>query len=153
MSSTDKKTADLVTAFKRQGHFDALRKELLANFREGDDGNAFLARIKDIVEAEITRDESILAKDRTKATNLLGTAVERTEAYPDLKKKTEDRVMGSKELRERVEGLMRAVLKEQEEARKQVDEKQEPTTEVKIEQARKPQEAKENGIYVPSGAK
>jgi COMPASS (Complex proteins associated with Set1p) component shg1 len=81
---------ELVTAFKRRGHFDALRKSSLSAFQSGvslesdswadasqSDGERLVAKLKEIVQAEVKKDSSLLHKDRSKSSILIGGAVDR----------------------------------------------------------------------------
>lgn len=72
-----------IVAFKRSGDFDIIRKETLRKWQESPDGLAFHEKLKNIVDKEVERDHSLLARDRGKAATLLGGSVERTQLYPE----------------------------------------------------------------------
>ena len=79
---------ELVTAFKRRGHFDALRKATLSSFQGGVimssffpnvqvDGEKLTAKLRDIVRAEVEKDSNLLYRERSKSSILIGGAVDR----------------------------------------------------------------------------
>lgn len=72
-----------IDQFKRSGDFDAVRKDTLRRWEASDDGSAFRKKLRAIVEAEVARDRSLLARDRGKAATLVGGAVERTNLYQE----------------------------------------------------------------------
>jgi hypothetical protein len=80
----------LVTAFKRRGHFDTLRKSTLSSFQAGvrhpgdlvakikqSEGEKLVAQIREIVRAEVEKDSNLLYRDRSKSSILVGGAVDR----------------------------------------------------------------------------
>lgn len=81
---------ELVTAFKRRGHFDTLRKATLSSFQGGvslslsnfllnlqPEGEKLTANLRDIVRAEVEKDSNLLYRDRSKSSILVGGAVDR----------------------------------------------------------------------------
>ena len=94
MSATDKKEPhsasvdELVTTFKRRGHFDALRKSTFSSFQASvspaalvvnpqPEGEKLLGKLRDVVRAEVEKDPNILSRDRSKSSILIGGAVDR----------------------------------------------------------------------------
>jgi hypothetical protein len=83
---------ELVTAFKRRGHFDTLRKATLSSFQGGvsslyfllnlqPEGEKLTANLKEIVRAEVEKDSNLLYRDRSKSSILVGGAVDRCVSF------------------------------------------------------------------------
>jgi hypothetical protein len=80
---------ELVTAFKRRGHFDTLRKSTLSSFQGGVcrspffclnaqvEGEKLRSTLQEIVRAEVEKDLNLLYRDRSKSSILIGGAVDR----------------------------------------------------------------------------
>ncbi|KAF1986592.1 hypothetical protein K402DRAFT_454233 [Aulographum hederae CBS 113979] len=80
-----KRTAidNLVFQFKKKGGFDSVRKGAYSKFEQGDGKANLLSSLEDIVEAEIDKNPSLLAKDRRHTAPLVEGAVERSSVYDD----------------------------------------------------------------------
>jgi len=76
---------ELVTAFKRRGHFDTLRKATLSSFQGGPEGEKLTANLRDIVRAEVEKDSNLLYRDRSKSSILVGGAVDRAGVLDSVK--------------------------------------------------------------------
>jgi len=84
---------DLVTAFKRRGHFDGIRKSTLASFESGvsspsvaahstlKNAETLISQLKDVVRCEVEKDTNLLNKDRSKSSILIGGAVDRFRCF------------------------------------------------------------------------
>lgn len=76
--------SELVKQMKRNGQFDALRRELLEEFRSSSNhakATELQARLAAIVGEEVERDPSLLRRDRGKAAPLIAGAVDRTDLW------------------------------------------------------------------------
>jgi len=83
---------NLVTAFKRRGHFDAIRKSTLASFESTvrsyqaahltlKNAETLVSQLKDVVRCEVEKDTNLLEKDRSKSSILIGGAVDRLHCF------------------------------------------------------------------------
>jgi len=92
MSATDKKETqpasvdELVTTFKRRGHFDALRKSTFSSFQASPEGEKLIGKLRDIVRAEVEKDPNILSRDRSKSSILIGGAVDRARVFDTVRR-------------------------------------------------------------------
>ncbi|KAH7067672.1 complex proteins associated with Set1p component shg1-domain-containing protein [Paraphoma chrysanthemicola] len=75
---------NLVHTFRKKGHYDSIRKELLAQYEASPAKDDLLTALKDLVENETDRNPSLLAKDPRMATTLIEGAGERINIYGNI---------------------------------------------------------------------
>ncbi len=111
METNQTPTADAyITAFKRKGHFDALRKELLGAFESSPANDDLSERLRRVVDGEVERDPSLLARDRSKAATLIAGAVDRTDIYLNAEKEIEQRILTSVAFKEKLDASIREIV-------------------------------------------
>lgn len=91
-----------IEQFKRSGEFDTIRKDTLRKWEASEDGVAFRLKLQGIINKEVERDPSLLARDRGKAATLVGGAVERTQLYPEARLAAAKNIFQSKEMKDRI---------------------------------------------------
>ncbi|CCG81659.1 Set1 complex component shg1 [Taphrina deformans PYCC 5710] len=97
-----------IIEFKRSGDFDIIRKETLRKWQESSDGLAFHEKLKNIVDKEVERDRTLLARDRGKAATLLGGSVERTQLYPEARLAAAKNIFQTEEFKKRIYDSLKA---------------------------------------------
>jgi len=101
----------LVTAFKRRGHFDALRKSTLTSFQNSKAGQRLTIRLQDIVRAEVEKDANLLHRDRSKSSILIGGAVDRSGVLDNVQRER-DAVFEEQHVHNDVKAVITALLAE-----------------------------------------
>lgn len=92
-----------ILEFKRSGDFDKVRRETLRAWESSaEGGSSFLAKLRTVVQEEVRRDGSLLARDRGKAATLLGGAVERTQLYPEARMAAAKNIFQTEAFRARI---------------------------------------------------
>ncbi|RPA78740.1 hypothetical protein BJ508DRAFT_416348 [Ascobolus immersus RN42] len=104
--SEDPDAEDLRTAFKKKGHFDALRKELFQRLLSSPAHATLLEALETITAKELARDPGLRHRERGKAASLLEGAVERSEVYDNVEKALLDMIKGE---RGNIEQLVRKI--------------------------------------------
>jgi len=101
----------LVTTFKRRGHFDTLRKSTLSSFQNSTAGQRLVTRLREIVRAEVEKDSNLLHRDRSKSSILIGGAVDRSGVLDNIQRER-DTVFEEQHVRDDIKAVISAVLKE-----------------------------------------
>ncbi|ORZ13579.1 complex proteins associated with Set1p component shg1-domain-containing protein [Absidia repens] len=103
---------DVVLQLKRKGTFDKLRKHLLSDFQTEPAGQQFMKKIQDFMEEMITKDPSLLDKDRTAFHSLMMDEIEKAGMYQTIQKEVVTTLMQADDFQQRVEEEMTAILNE-----------------------------------------
>ncbi|RMZ84449.1 hypothetical protein DV738_g814, partial [Chaetothyriales sp. CBS 135597] len=74
----------LLLKFKKQGGYDALRKDVWKSFINSDAKTALTDQIYTVAEAEIDKNPSLLSRERGKAATLIQGALDRSGIYQDV---------------------------------------------------------------------
>ncbi|RMZ89259.1 hypothetical protein DV736_g3509, partial [Chaetothyriales sp. CBS 134916] len=74
----------LLLKFKKQGGYDALRKDVWKSFITSDAKTALTDQIHGVAEAEIDKNPSLLSRERGKAATLIQGALDRSGVYQDV---------------------------------------------------------------------
>jgi len=115
MSSTNKPEStatveEIVTAFKRRGHFDAIRKSTFAFF-DSDNAENLVSKLRDIVRAEVEKDTNLLKKDRSKSSILVGGAVDRAGVVETIKQ-DRNSIFEDQQVHDKVKEIVVALVQE-----------------------------------------
>jgi len=102
MSSDEARVDALVEMYKKSGHFDQLRRDLMREFYDSE-GVSLVERLKALVDQEVENDPSLLTREKGKATALLTGAMERSKISEDALKLIKSSILESPEFRERVQ--------------------------------------------------
>ncbi|EPY51848.1 Set1C complex subunit Shg1 [Schizosaccharomyces cryophilus OY26] len=89
---------DLVTRFKREGHFDRLRKLVLETFKEKE-SEGFAEQLRTIAELELEKDPSLKTKDHFRTAPLIAGAVDRTSLYENTLENIKNNILSQDKLR------------------------------------------------------
>ncbi|WBW73630.1 Set1C complex subunit Shg1 [Schizosaccharomyces osmophilus] len=89
---------DLVTRFKREGHFDRLRKLVLETFKEKE-SEGFAEQLRTIAETELEKDPSLKMKDHFRTAPLIAGAVDRTSLYENTMENIKNNILSQEELK------------------------------------------------------
>ncbi|KAF2011287.1 hypothetical protein BU24DRAFT_466017 [Aaosphaeria arxii CBS 175.79] len=85
ISQTKRSAIDgLHHTFRKKGEYDAMRKQIFAQFEASPAKDALLASIEELVDRETDRDPSLLSKDPRLAATLIEGAGERSDIYKDV---------------------------------------------------------------------
>ncbi|KAF2025337.1 hypothetical protein EK21DRAFT_116889 [Setomelanomma holmii] len=85
LSQAKRSTIDnLVHTFRKKGHYDSIRKELLAQYEASPAKDDLLSALKDLVENETDRNPSLLANPPAMAATLIEGAGERINIYGNI---------------------------------------------------------------------
>ncbi|CAD99132.2 Set1 complex component shg1 [Schizosaccharomyces pombe] len=90
---------ELVSKFKKEGHFDRLRKQILETVNEKESG-PLLDRLKKIIDEEMVKDRTLKSKDQFRAAPLIAGAVDRSSLYEDSMEHIRSNVLSDQDLRE-----------------------------------------------------
>ncbi|KAI8098494.1 complex proteins associated with Set1p component shg1-domain-containing protein [Halteromyces radiatus] len=101
---------EIVLQLKRKGTFDELRKRLLADFQTEPAGQQFMKKIQDFMEDMITKDPSLLDKDKSAFHSLMLNEIEKTGMYQTIQKEIVTTLMQADDFQKRVEDEMNTVL-------------------------------------------
>ncbi|KAJ5551234.1 hypothetical protein N7461_005932 [Penicillium sp. DV-2018c] len=71
----------LLHAFKKKGGFDSVRKQIWADFNDGEPRTEFTNKLIALAESEIDREPALLSRERGKAATLIEGAVDRGDVY------------------------------------------------------------------------
>ncbi|KAJ5130714.1 uncharacterized protein N7515_006753 [Penicillium bovifimosum] len=71
----------LLHAFKKKGGFDSVRKQIWADFNDGEPRADFTNKLIALAESEIDREPALLSRERGKAATLIEGAVDRGDVY------------------------------------------------------------------------
>ncbi|CAI7647762.1 unnamed protein product [Penicillium pancosmium] len=74
----------LLHSFKKKGGFDSIRKQLWADFNEGESKTMFTDQLIALAESEIEREPAHLSRERGKAATLIEGAVDRGDVYKNV---------------------------------------------------------------------
>ena len=74
----------LLFKFKKQGHYDTLRKQVWATYNNSEAKTALTDNLYEVADAEIDKDPNLLSRERGKAATLIQGAVERSGVYQDV---------------------------------------------------------------------
>ncbi|KAF7718902.1 Uncharacterized protein PECH_006640 [Penicillium ucsense] len=74
----------LLHSFKKKGGFDSIRKQIWAEFNEGDSKSRFTDQLIELAESEIEREPAHLSRERGKAATLIEGAVDRSDVYKNV---------------------------------------------------------------------
>ena len=74
----------LLFKFKKQGHYDTLRKQVWATYNNSEAKIALTDNLYEVADAEIDKDPNLLSRERGKAATLIQGAVERSGVYQDV---------------------------------------------------------------------
>ncbi|KAJ5975866.1 hypothetical protein N7481_009573 [Penicillium waksmanii] len=74
----------LLHSFKKKGGFDSIRKQLWADFNEGESKSMFTDQLIALAESEIEREPAHLSRERGKAATLIEGAVDRGDVYKNV---------------------------------------------------------------------
>ncbi|KAF9885105.1 hypothetical protein FE257_000745 [Aspergillus nanangensis] len=77
---------DLLHAFKKKGAFDTIRKNLWADFHDGEGKADFTKLLVELAESEIDREPELLSRERGKAATLIEGAADRGDIYKTVEK-------------------------------------------------------------------
>ncbi|KAL5115534.1 hypothetical protein ACEQ8H_006597 [Pleosporales sp. CAS-2024a] len=75
---------NLAHTFRKKGHYDSIRKDLLAQYEASSAKDDLLTALKDLVETETDRNPHLLSKDPRMATTLIEGAGERINIYGNI---------------------------------------------------------------------
>ncbi|KAF8249614.1 hypothetical protein K440DRAFT_522692, partial [Wilcoxina mikolae CBS 423.85] len=67
--------------FKKRGHFDSIKKEVFAQFYGSDIMVQLRERLEDSTDSELTRDPSLMARDRGKAAAMIERSIDHRGVY------------------------------------------------------------------------
>ncbi|OOQ82475.1 Arginine rich protein [Penicillium brasilianum] len=100
----------LLHSFKKKGGFDSIRKQIWAEFNDGDSKTNFTNQLITLAESEIEREPAHLSRERGKAATLIEGAVDRSDVY----KNVEDSIdqLASKHL-QNILNSVRAIRREE----------------------------------------
>ncbi|KAJ5166892.1 uncharacterized protein N7482_005673 [Penicillium canariense] len=100
----------LLHSFKKKGGFDSIRKQIWAEFNDGDSKTNFTNQLIALAESEIEREPAHLSRERGKAATLIEGAVDRSDVY----KNVEDSIdqLASKHLQHIMDSV-RAIRREE----------------------------------------
>ncbi|KAJ5773514.1 hypothetical protein N7457_008410 [Penicillium paradoxum] len=71
----------LLHSFKKKGGFDSVRKQIWAEFNDGEPRTDFTNQLIALAESEIDREPALLSRERGKAATLIEGAVDRGDVY------------------------------------------------------------------------
>ncbi|OQE47411.1 hypothetical protein PENCOP_c001G00093 [Penicillium coprophilum] len=71
----------LLHSFKKKGGFDSVRKQIWADFNDGEIRTDFTNKLVALAESEIDREPALLSRERGKAATLIEGAVDRGDVY------------------------------------------------------------------------
>ncbi|RMD40579.1 hypothetical protein DV735_g4544, partial [Chaetothyriales sp. CBS 134920] len=133
----------LLLKFKKQGGYDALRKDVWKSFINSDAKTALTDQIYAVAEAEIDKNPSLLSRERGKAATLIQGALDRSDIYQDVESMIDteiskhlDTVLGAvRDIRKADVGEARAL--EEEERGSKTDEQYRAETEARAEERSK----------------
>ncbi|KAJ5359019.1 uncharacterized protein N7496_011432 [Penicillium cataractarum] len=74
----------LLHSFKKKGGFDSIRKQIWAEFNDGDPKTNFTNQLIALAESEIEREPAHLSRERGKAATLIEGAVDRSDVYKNV---------------------------------------------------------------------
>ncbi|KAK5796230.1 hypothetical protein VI817_005515 [Penicillium citrinum] len=74
----------LLHSFKKKGGFDTIRKQLWADFNDGEPKTMFTDQLIALAESEIEREPAHLSRERGKAATLIEGAVDRGDVYKNV---------------------------------------------------------------------
>ncbi|EPS25793.1 hypothetical protein PDE_00729 [Penicillium oxalicum 114-2] len=74
----------LLHSFKKKGGFDSIRKQIWAEFNDGDSKTKFTDQLIALAESEIEREPAHLSRERGKAATLIEGAVDRSDVYKNV---------------------------------------------------------------------
>ncbi|KAJ5682343.1 hypothetical protein N7462_005508, partial [Penicillium macrosclerotiorum] len=74
----------LLHSFKKKGGFDSIRKQIWADFNDGDSKTNFTNELIALAESEIEREPAHLSRERGKAATLIEGAVDRGDVYKNV---------------------------------------------------------------------
>ncbi|KAJ5491122.1 hypothetical protein N7539_002689 [Penicillium diatomitis] len=74
----------LLHSFKKKGGFDSIRKQIWAEFNQGDSKSRFTDQLIELAESEIEREPAHLSRERGKAATLIEGAVDRSDVYKNV---------------------------------------------------------------------
>ncbi|EEB07089.1 Set1C complex subunit Shg1 [Schizosaccharomyces japonicus yFS275] len=101
----------LVEIFKKNGHFDSLRKDALQQFKEKQSDD-LLQKLHEVTEQELTNDESLQHKNSFKAVPLIVGAIDRSRFYSQTKEEIKNTIMTDAQLRSRIAEMLEEIYKE-----------------------------------------
>ncbi|TGZ80563.1 hypothetical protein EX30DRAFT_372193 [Ascodesmis nigricans] len=99
-------SAELITTYKKRGHFDQVKKDLFSAFLESPIKAEFSADLKIAVNAELDRDPSLMARDRTKAAAMIERSADANGIYDRVEEFVDEIV---KQRRTEIEGMAKAL--------------------------------------------
>ncbi|EPX70686.1 Set1C complex subunit Shg1 [Schizosaccharomyces octosporus yFS286] len=109
---------ELVTRFKREGHFDRLRKFVLETFKEKE-SEGFAEQIRTIAEMELDKDPSLKLKDHFRTAPLIAGAVDRTSLYENTMENIKNNILSKEELKLNVQEVMKELCYRETEGHRQ----------------------------------
>ncbi|GAA5817176.1 hypothetical protein MFLAVUS_010718 [Mucor flavus] len=85
---------DIVLQLKKNGTFDDLRKRLLTEFQNGEEGQKFLSKLKLFMEDMIANNPALIEKESSSFHEIVSTELERAGIYNTIRQEALETLKG-----------------------------------------------------------
>ncbi|KAI9498525.1 complex proteins associated with Set1p component shg1-domain-containing protein [Zychaea mexicana] len=101
---------EIVLQLKRKGTFDQLRKHLLSEFQQQNEGQKFLENVTSFMQEKISKDPSLLDKERSTFQSLMMNELEKAGMFQSVHEQIRGTLLQQKYYQDQVDEQLRLVL-------------------------------------------
>ncbi|KAI9278397.1 hypothetical protein BDA99DRAFT_492061 [Phascolomyces articulosus] len=101
---------EIVLQLKRKGTFDQLRKHLLSEFQNQQEGQSFLDNVNNFMEEKTSKDPSLLEKERSTFHSFMMKELEKTGMFQSAHKQVLETLLHQKYYQDQVDEQLKLIL-------------------------------------------